>query len=342
MPAKPKLRLWCCDFWHPETEKYIRWDIVYRLLSERYHIELDRHSPQLLVYSCWGVRHFKYRCPRIFWTGENFTPNFMECDFSISFDADVAGRNHRYPLYAYVPNTPALKSHLARRGIETVLAEKQRFCSFIYSNPNNEIRKQFFHLLSGYKRVDAPGAVCNNMDAADELSAREAAQWHRSTIEFHRKYKFAIIFENASWPGYTTEKIRCALAAQTVPIYWGNPEIERDFNAKAIVNCHRYASFAEVVEAVREIDSDDRLYRSYLQAPAMAEGGQSASAVDLSRLLDAIEQWIARPPERLVWRTWRNRLLYRLPHSVLAKPLVTRYRKRENSRPIAEQLSASG
>jgi len=42
-------------------------------------------------------------------------------------------------------------------------------------------------------------------------------------IQFLKQYKFNIAFENASLPGYTTEKVRRGDAARCLPIYWAIP-----------------------------------------------------------------------------------------------------------------------
>jgi hypothetical protein len=50
-----------------------------------------------------------------------------------------------------------------------------------------------------------------------------------------------------------------ALITDTIPIYWGNPLASLDFNPKAFINCHDYKSFDEVIELVKEIDSNETL-----------------------------------------------------------------------------------
>ena len=47
----------------------------------------------------------------------------------------------------------------------------------------------------------------------------------KAKIEFLRAYKFVIAFENGLSPGYNTEKLTHAMEADSMPIYWGDPEI---------------------------------------------------------------------------------------------------------------------
>lgn len=89
---------------------------------------------------------------------------------------------------------------------------------------------------------------------------------------FQQQYKFSIAFENTSSKGYTTEKLIEAKAAGTIPIYWGNPEIAKEFNTKSFINCHEYENFDEVIEVIKKIDNDDELYLKYLNEPFSLEG----------------------------------------------------------------------
>ena len=73
-------------------------------------------------------------------------------------------------------------------------------------------------------------------------------------------YKFNIAFENSSVLGYTTEKIMDAMVANTIPIYWGNRWIGRDFNESSFINVHAFGSLEDAVERIVELDSDDEQY----------------------------------------------------------------------------------
>ena len=64
-------------------------------------------------------------------------------------------------------------------------------------------------------------------------------------------------FENSSYPGYTTEKLLQAMQAGTVPIYWGDPSVGRDFNAARFVNVHDYASTKAVIDKICQLDQDE-------------------------------------------------------------------------------------
>ena len=54
-------------------------------------------------------------------------------------------------------------------------------------------------------------------------------------IDYAEKLGIKIAFENTKFPGYVTEKIIEAWASGTIPIYYGDPEIEKYFNLKFFV-----------------------------------------------------------------------------------------------------------
>ena len=257
---KPTVRLAFCDFWHPETREAVREkNPIYKLLCRHYHVQLV-DDPDFLVYSCFGLRHLKYRCTRIFFTGENLRPDFGVCDYAFSFDFPVDERNYRLPLYRLWDDYEATMSR--RRTVPDPAGQK--FCNFLYSNRKARERIEFFHLLEQYRRIDSGGRVLNNMEERID-----------DKMAFLSEYKFTIAFENSSHPGYTTEKLYEALVANTIPIYWGNPLAGRDFNPQTFINCHDHESFDAVVDRIREVDQDDALYRAYLEAPIYADGREN-------------------------------------------------------------------
>ena len=48
-----------------------------------------------------------------------------------------------------------------------------------------------------------------------------------SKADVFRRYRYALVFENQCQPGYVTEKFLDCLLDGTVPIYWGDPTLER-------------------------------------------------------------------------------------------------------------------
>lgn len=287
-----RIRVKFTDFWDWGSD--IEAFPLYRYLSQRFDLEISE-SPDFVIYSCFGSDYKRYRCPRIFYTGESVRPDFKLCDFAFTFDHLDDSRHTRFPLYRLGDEFPLLTQPI---DVDALIAKDRRFCSFVYSNPKAKERQDFFHKLSAYKQVDSGGKVLNNLGHCVE-----------NKHDFLSQYKFAIAFENESYPGYTTEKISEAFAAHTVPIYWGNPLVAKDFNPDAFIHCNNFSNFDEVVEYVRQVDEDDELYRKYLSAPAFKDNKVN-EYVDDAKILDAFERIFSDKNIVPVAKNFSNTLSY--------------------------------
>lgn len=247
------------DFW-PDFD--VTKDYIYNLLKSNtdYFVELS-DEPDYLIYSVFGYEHLYYNCIKIFFAGEEQSPDFNIADYAIGFDDIKFGdRYFRLPLM-YQPLYRESFYKMINRDIAEQ-PEKREFCSFVVSNSQGSpIRERFFDELSKYKKVDSGGRYRNNVGGpvADKL-------------EFESHHKFSISFENVSHPGYMTEKIMQAFGAGCIPIYWGDPLIEETFNEKSFINIMKYSSMDEAIEEIRKIDQDDVAYLDMLnQVPLKPE-----------------------------------------------------------------------
>lgn len=258
---KRKIKIQYIDFWNIDQDNYI----ITKALREFYDVEIVADNGDYVFCSCYGDKHLyvSQRSIKIYYTPEYIVPDFNFFDYALGFDyLDFGDRYMRLPIYyGTVPQqriTPLVDTkHLLPHDF-SIQKYKPGFCSFVVSNGNGSpLRKQMFDLLSKYKKVDSGGKYLNNIGGpcADKL-------------EFTKKYKFSICFENSSMPGYTTEKITESFAARQVPIYWGDPEITRVFNPKSFINVKDYSSLEEVVKEVERLDNDNEAYISMLKEPA--------------------------------------------------------------------------
>ena len=76
-------------------------------------------------------------------------------------------------------------------------------------------------------------------------------------LHFIKDYKFVISFENSSHEGYTTEKILEPLLANCIPIYWGDPKVNLDFNKNRFLNYTDFRNEKEFINKILEVDNDD-------------------------------------------------------------------------------------
>jgi hypothetical protein len=191
-------------------------------------------SPQILLYGPYTGELPVGRAIKVFIGCENLRPLMHECDWAFGVEHEECLGHPRYMRFARWGDD----SHLVQRerDWDAVLREKTRFCAFVFANPV-PYREEFCRALSRYKPVDAPGRSMNNMSGIDPVPGK--LDWS-AKVAFLRRYKFVIAFENSSWPGYNTEKLIHPIEADSLPIYWGDPEIGRSFNTARFINAHDY------------------------------------------------------------------------------------------------------
>jgi hypothetical protein len=246
-----KIKIWFTDFWPVFDQKD---NFLITLLRNNYDIVLDEKEPDFLFYSNFGVEFKKYNCVKIFFTGENVRPDFNECDYSFSFDYSDNERNYRLPLYLIYDDIEKLTEK--KPPFDEIIKQKNKFCNFVYSNPGNPFRNKFFKKLSKYKKIDSAGRLYNNTKF-----------YANSKLELIKNYKFTISIENESYPGYTTEKIFEPMLAHSMPVYWGNPLIEKDFNTNSFVNIHNFDTTDDAIDFIIELDRDESKYYKLYKEP---------------------------------------------------------------------------
>lgn len=250
------------DFWPSLDHKNNNFT---RALESKFHVEVldvaSKETPDILFYSALGNEHYKYEgCIKVYYTGENDVPDFNECDYALSFHhIDFSGRHLRYPLYMTYEIDQALNPpHISDHD-----AINREFCSLLMSNSTNcsPKRLEIIDAVEAYKAISYGGPYRNNTGGCVPIDGK---------IDFISHYKFNLALENSAIPGYITEKIVEPFAAPTVPIYWGAPDIGKDFNPDAFINVSDYDSLSSFIADLKNIDNDSNRYLSLLRAPRIA------------------------------------------------------------------------
>jgi hypothetical protein len=243
-----------CDFW----EGFDKYDNYFtKLLERHYKVEICPH-PDFVFFSTVGKEHLKYDCTRIYYTPESFPPDYLFCDYAISFEREDTQRNLRFPLYNLYGDMSSLLS--PKKPYAEVKKKHTRFCNMVVTNARATKRIDFFHKLSKYKQVDSGGKYLNNIGGP--IGDKK---------EFISNYKFTFSFENKIYPGYTTEKLVEPMFCGSMPIYWGNPHIAEEFNTKSFINWDDYGSDEAVIERIIELDNNDALYEEVYNQPYFPE-----------------------------------------------------------------------
>jgi hypothetical protein len=265
------------------------------VLSQRFEITIDNENPKYLIFgdNNFGNNNLRYdpnKVTKIFYTGENQRPWDYQCQYAISFDHLENDRMYRLPLYVVYDLDNLINripSYVTHKRHEEDIAKKTGFCSFVVRNPNCQKRNEFFNKLNTYKRVDSGGPLYNNIGYVLPYGNESM----KAKLGWLPNYKFNMCFENSSYPGYVTEKIYEAFIGGTIPIYWGSPTVEVDFNPRAFLNWYDYKNDDAFLQAIIELDQNEDKYREMYMQPMFTKPNTNRF-MDLNNLLNWFETYV--------------------------------------------------
>ncbi len=308
----------CFKYWPRENKE----DDFFRNTLKKFDCKIvSEEEAEVLFFSCFvdgknigKIPPVEFSGTKVFWTGENVRIDMKKCDYAFGFNYEEKIKNEKYlrlPLYVYFgagENLLKPKNYNPKK----ILASKTKFCNYIYSK-NAPERIALFNELGQYKRIDAPGKSMNNCKplpssklvkttkmiqkiegltrnySISSLLSRHIGNWRKAIINYQKEYKFSIAFENSLGIGYTTEKIYHSMLANSIPIYFGNPEISRDFNTKSFVNYHDYNDLKKVVDVVIDLDTNNKKYLKMLNEPWL-KGNKLNKWMNLKRIEKQFER----------------------------------------------------
>ena len=302
----------------------------------------DPVNPNLVFYGPFSTENRYPGVPHVYFTGENSPPKKDPNTFlNLGYNYDTSSDYIRLPLWVTEINwwgaDPAKMVNpkpVSLRDATTVSSEtldtKSKFCAFVATNPANQNRNTAFQILNQWKGVDAGGRLFCNIAGGPIPAGLGGGGGELAKVEFYKQYKYAIAYENSSAPGYTTEKIFHAKVAGAVPIYWGDPFVDRDFDSNGFLNANQVATAQDLVNLVNKVT--DEQWRKMASIPALSafkrqwcERTMSAIAKKIfSRALDvnvSIEESAWVTSEEFLTKTPPHKLLtVSPPPKLVAKP----------------------
>jgi len=240
-------------------------------LLKRYNhnFEVVDKNQDIIIFSVWGINQFYPDLIRnilypntkyIYYTAEYESFNkkklIRNIDLNLTFQHTTKFNNIRLPYWIFNLNIDNKD-----KNIKMCLTKKNtdKFCCFVFSNSVPH-RNNFCKRLSEYRKIDCGGRCLNNIGGRVD-----------NKLEFQRKYKFCIAYENSISDGYTTEKILEAFLSNCIPIYLGSPSVNNDFNSETFINAADFDSEDELINYIIKVDNDDQLYNSYMNKPIFSE-----------------------------------------------------------------------
>tara|TARA_R110000751_G_scaffold90302_1_gene177341 strand:- start:12152 stop:13111 length:960 start_codon:yes stop_codon:yes gene_type:complete len=288
------------DFWSYFDKKD---NPFFKILSQYYEVKID-NDPDILFYSCYGWDYLQYKCPRIYYTAENKAVDFTAADFGISFRFSKNRKHYRFPFYAYVIYQdnllPVLTRKLSYNHAREMWDRKDKFCCMVISNSKASKRNSFFEKLSLQRKVDSGGGYLNNIGFSI-----------RDKINFIADYKFVLSFENESFRGYVTEKLIHSLQVNSIPIYWGDPSINEEFNSKRFLNLADFESEEDLINKILNILSDEQEAIKILTEPVF-KNEELPKALNFKNfelfLLNAVRESLKIKPVAITYKRHLHKL----------------------------------
>jgi hypothetical protein len=254
--------------WFGDDHRQSYFDLFIKNAATKFNVEISNQYPDILLISeRWCENRTGNKNPIIvYMSDEVWSPDLNCCDYTICCDKSLVGPNHFFAPGFLVSDLIFDESrgiakkeseYIESKIVKVVEPKRKNFCSLVSSDPFADMRYKFALFLNNKKKIEVRGAVVK--------------QKVQHKINFESQFKFSISFENASKPGYTTEKILNAFAAGVIPIYWGDPLIEEYFNPKRFINIRDESDFESAAQLIKSLDENDELYNEFLAQPIESE-----------------------------------------------------------------------
>ena len=227
---------------------------------------------------------------KLFHTQENERHDFVNADYSISFDLGVQSNNHmRFPYWmemldwsheGILGNTnPRYGELLSISNLMSPLGDqylKRGGTCALLSSHLREPRGSLFKALEKVIPTQGFGAFFNK-----EIKSHHSSGFLK--MDILKDFSFNLCPENGLYPGYYTEKIPEAFYSGCLPITWADDNISVDFNPSAFLNLEPL--FKSNFQELSEILLNEKRLETYRSESLLA---MRPSLEPLKQFLNAI------------------------------------------------------
>ena len=261
-----------CDFWGGFDHNNNFFTEVFKICTDVHVIPLS-HKTDILIYSCFGNDHQgidRNKTKKIFYTGENIRPNFNDCDYSFTFDfEDYNNRNVRVPLWLLYIDIFQKQTYTNPEYIIPIefITQPQ-----LYNNFFNKQKKHPCCIINkhlGNKRNELVQSLCTKMEVHGYGGAfnNTIPDGESNKLNLISDFKFHICFENSIQPGYYTEKLLHAKVAGTIPLYYADENVNKDFNTEGFINLNNFNTIDDFIEYVLYVNSNEKIFNKIKNEP---------------------------------------------------------------------------
>jgi len=203
----------------------------------------------------------------LFQTGENIRPDYVEVDYSISFDLGISGSKHfRMPYWMEMVDWSEEGVTGNQNPRYGRLLDLDRLMQPLGDHFLK--RPQIAAIFASHLR-EPRGTLLKAVKA--QIEVKEFGMTFNPNIKNHlesgiikydelQNFAFNLCPENGMFPGYYTEKIPEAFMAGCLPITWADNNVRADFNPNAFINLAPMSAdgFSELGNLLHSKDSLSR------------------------------------------------------------------------------------
>jgi glycosyltransferase involved in cell wall biosynthesis len=254
------------------------------------------YNPHIYFFSVFEKKNkvIKSKAPcKIYFPGEETSHNSKEfkencidiVSLAFGFDYTEADNYLRLPLWLLHYFSPDNSKDEIRKILSSFKNhyKKVKFCSLVSNDDPRGIKIKMYNEISKIKAIDCPGNFLHNDDSLYE-------QYSNEKDVYLQQYKFSICPENTINQGYVTEKLFQSLYSGCIPIYNGwskNPE--PDVLNPNIILWFDENDTSTLVNDVKKINSDDKLYRLFMEQPFFCDNAVDKIHIMLQQFTDKMQ-----------------------------------------------------
>lgn len=254
---KKKLKIYITESYNKKIRKWF----LTKYLNDIFDIEFVEDNPDYIIIDVFGYRNKTFnnsinKAIKIAIFTENKIPDLNEADYALGQShLNYLDRYFKYLNLIYLNYKPIdeIRKNFLKNNIN-----RKKFCAAVISDINpifsNNFRLRFIDELNKYKRIDMGGGYKNNVGGKV-----------KNKIQFLSSYKFSIAMENTEGDGYVSEKIIDSFLAGTIPIYYGNYNVDEYINPKSYILIKGEEDIKKKIDLIIEIDNNEDKYLSMLK-----------------------------------------------------------------------------
>ena len=254
--CRKKLKIYITESYNKKIRKWF----LSEYLKDMFELEFVEDNPDYIIIDVFGYRNKTFnksinKAIKIAIFTENKIPDLNEADYAMGqCHLNYLDRYFKYLNLIYLNYKPI--DEIRKNNLKNV--NRTKFCAAVISDVSevfsNNFRLKFIEELNKYKKVDMGGGYKNNVGGKV-----------KNKIEFLSSYKFSIAMENTNGDGYVSEKIIDSFLSGTIPIYYGNYNVDEYINPKSYILIKGEEDMKKKIDYIIEIDNNEEKYLSILK-----------------------------------------------------------------------------